>query len=162
MKKKNTIEDVKNGVRIFRNAGIEVLGQFVIGSPGDTLETVKESIEFAKNSELDFVMFYAILPFRTTEQWSYVTEHGKFFSKKIHDFHNMKPRIVFETPEFSYEERLIAINLAKKEGFYSESNDKSLFFDLGKDFASRIQQIFPDFISKKLYMFLKSLCTNKK
>ena len=48
MQKKTTIEAVQKGIRIFREAGIEVLGQFVIGSPGDTLETVKESIEFAK------------------------------------------------------------------------------------------------------------------
>ena len=48
MQKKNSIEAIQKGIRIFREAGIEVMGQFVIGSPGDTLETVKESIEFAK------------------------------------------------------------------------------------------------------------------
>lgn len=157
MKKKNTIEDVKKGIRIFKEAGIEVLGQFVIGSPGDTYETVKESIEFAKNSELDFVMFYSILPFKKTEQWDYVLNHGKLYKKKIHEYHTMKPRVVFETPEFSYSDRLKAIDLAKQEGYYSDSNDRNIFFDLGKDLASKIQQVLPDRISRSLYISMKNI-----
>lgn len=157
MKKKNTIEDVKKGIRIFKEAGIEVLGQFVIGSPGDTYETVEESIEFAKNSELDFVMFYSILPFKKTEQWDYVLNHGKLYKKKIHEYHTMKPRVVFETPEFSYSDRLKAIDLAKQEGYYSDSNDRNIFFDLGKDLASKIQQVLPDRISRSLYISMKNI-----
>ena len=157
MQKKNTIEAVQKGIRIFKEAGIEVLGQFVIGSPGDTLETVKESIEFAKKSELDFVMFYSILPFKTTAQWDYVLNNGKLYNMKIHEFHTIKPRIVFETPDFSYSDRLKAIDLAKKEGFYSDSNDRNFFFDLGKDIASKIQQFLPDKISRKIYIAMKNV-----
>lgn len=157
MKKKNTIENVQKGIRIFKEAGIEVLGQFVIGSPGDTYETVKESIEFAKQSELDFVMFYSILPFKTTEQWDYVLNHGTLYNNKIHEYHTAKPRIVFETPEFSYIDRIKAIELAKKEGYYSDTNDRNLIFDLGKDLASRIQQILPAKISSNIYILMKNI-----
>jgi radical SAM superfamily enzyme YgiQ (UPF0313 family) len=161
MQKKNTIEAVQNGIRIFKEAGIEVLGQFVIGSPGDTLETVTESIEFAKKSELDFVMFYSILPFKTTAQWDYVLKEGKLYNKKIHKYHTMKPRIVFETPDFSYSDRLKAIDLAKQEGYYSDSNDRSKIFDLGKDIATRVQQILPDKISRNIYMMMKNAYRKK-
>jgi len=161
MQKKNTIEAVQKGIRIFKEAGIEVLGQFVIGSPGDTLETVKESIDFAKNSDLDFVMFYSILPFKTTAQWDYVLNNGMFYSKKIHNFHTIKPNIVFETPEFPYADRLKAIDLAKKEGFFSDSNNRNLFFDIGKDFASKIQQFLPNKISRKLYITIKNIYRNR-
>lgn len=157
IQKKNTIEAVQKGIRIFKKAGIEVLGQFVIGSPGDTLDTVKESIEFAKQSELDFVMFYSILPFKTTAQWDYVLNNGMFYSKKIHEFHTIKPRIVFETPEFSYTDRLKAIELAKLEGFYCDSNDRNVFYDIGKDVASKIQQVLPESISRKLYITMKNI-----
>jgi anaerobic magnesium-protoporphyrin IX monomethyl ester cyclase len=156
MKKSNTIERVQKGIRIFREAGIEVLGQFVIGSPGDTLETVKESIQFAKNSELDFVMFYSILPFKSTEQWDYVHEYGSLFESKIHNYHTIKPRIVFETPEFPYSDRLKAIRFAEKEGFYSDSNDRSALFDFGKNIATKIQQYLPDELSTRLYLFMKN------
>jgi len=161
MKKKNTIEKMNDGIRIFKKAGIEVLGQFVIGSPGDTLKTVKESIDFAKNSELDYVMFYSILPFKTTEQWDYVINEGILYNQKIHEFHSVKPRIVFETPEFPYKDRLEAINIAKKEGYYSETNDRSRFFDFGKNSAKKIIQVLPGSSSEKIYLFMKNFYRKK-
>jgi radical SAM superfamily enzyme YgiQ (UPF0313 family) len=155
MQKRNTIEAVQKGIRIFKDAGIEVLGQFVIGSPGDTLGSVHQSIAFAKQSELDFVMFYAILPFKTTEQWDYVQKEGRLYHDKIHDFHEIHPRIVFDTPEFSYEDRLQAIAEAKAEGFYSETNDRQKLFDIGKDLAGFFQQTLPAGISSRLYLMMK-------
>jgi len=157
MKKKNSIEDVKKGIKIFKNAGIEVLGQFVIGSPGDTLETVKESIEFAKESDLDFVMFYSILPFKGTPQWDYVLQNGTLYTDKIHDYHSIQPRIIFETPEFSYQDRLKAIEMAKEAGFYSDSNNQSKLFDFGKEVASAIQQYLPDSVANSAYLFMKNI-----
>ncbi|MEI6854256.1 MAG: radical SAM protein, partial [Bacteroidota bacterium] len=41
MDKQNSIVKIEEGISIFKKAGIEVLGQFVIGSPGETLEKVK-------------------------------------------------------------------------------------------------------------------------
>jgi radical SAM superfamily enzyme YgiQ (UPF0313 family) len=157
IRKKTTIEEINQGISIFKKAGIEVLGQFVIGSPGETLETVKESIDYAKKSELDFVMFYAILPFKGTEQWDYVIESGYFSMREIHKFHSISPRIVFETPEFDYNDRLEAIKLARQEGFYSESNDRNYFFDMGKAIAQKIQAHLPAYISNRLYFFMKNV-----
>ena len=157
IRKNTTIEEIHKGISIFKKAGIEVLGQFVIGSPGETLETVKESIDYAKKSELDFVMFYSILPFKGTELWDYVIEKGSFPMREIHRFHSISPRIVFETPEFDYYDRLEAIKLARKEGYYSESNDRSYFFDMGKKIAQKIQAHLPSYISNRLYFFMKNL-----
>ncbi len=130
MKKSADIREVKAGIAMLKNAGIEVLSQYVIGSPHDTLATVKESIEFAKNSGSDYSNFYTVLPFKGTAQWDYVEKNGKFLAEHIHDFHSMKPKIVFETPEFPYKDRLEAIKLAKKEGFYSNKDKKAGFLIL--------------------------------
>lgn len=155
--KRSTIQEIGEGIKIFKNAGIEVLGQFVIGSPHDTLETVTESIEWAKNSECDFVNFYSVLPFKGTPQWDYVNEHGHFFSDTIHHFHSINPRIVFETPEFSYADRLKAINMAKKEGFYSNQDKKNWWFDVAKETSRKMQNLLPESVGEQLYMILKSI-----
>lgn len=157
MNKQTTIEQITEGVRIFKNAGIEVLGQFVIGSPGETLETVKESIEYAKKSDCDYINFYTILPFKGTPQWDYVLQNGSMVTSDIHEFHSINPRLVFETPEFSYSERLKAISLAKKEGFYSNQDKKNWWFDLAKELSRKIQAILPESVGKKVYMTLKSI-----
>ncbi len=157
MKKQITIEEIEEGIKMFKNAGIEVLGQFVIGSPHDTLETVQQSMDWAKNSECDFVNFYSVLPFKGTSQWDYISENGKFFTKTIHDFHSIEPRIIFETPEFSYNDRLTAINRAKKEGFYSNQDKKNWWFDVAKESSRKLQNILPDEIGERVYMLLKSV-----
>lgn len=156
MGKQTTIEAVTKGIEIFKKAGIEVLGQFVIGSPGETLATVKESIDYAKQSPLDFVMFYSVLPFKGTPQWNYVSQVGTFYSRTLHEYHIIRPRVVFDTPEFSYEERVQAINLAIEAGYYSDTNDRNYFFDLGRSLVKIIQNYLPEFISDKLYLFLKN------
>lgn len=157
MNKGTTIEKVIEGVRMLKKAGIEVLSQYVIGSPGETLETVKESIAFAKTSECDYANFYTVLPFKGTEQWDWVEKHGKFFAAHIHDFHTINPRIVFETPEFPYSDRLKAIQLVDKEGFYSNRDKKSFFFDHAKAISEKIQQLLPDAAGQRIYMMLKSI-----
>ncbi|MCK9423105.1 MAG: B12-binding domain-containing radical SAM protein [Bacteroidales bacterium] len=157
MGKSTTVEKILSGIRMFKAAGIEVLSQYVIGSPYDTLETVKESIEFAKKSECDYSNFYTVLPFKGTPQWEYVLAHGKMYTQDIHDFHTINPRIVFETPEFPYKDRLEAIKLVKKEGFYSNKDKKSWLFDYAKETTRKIQKLLPESVGERLFLILKSV-----
>ncbi len=161
MGKSTTIEKMEDGIRMLKNAGIEVMSQFVIGSPQETLKTVKESIEFAKKSGCDFTNFYSVLPVKGTSQWDYVLKNGKFFSTEIHKFRSINPRIVFETPEFPYKDRLEAIRLVKKEGFYSHRDKKSWWFDFAKDIAEIIQRFLPESLGEKLYRLLKFIYSFK-
>jgi anaerobic magnesium-protoporphyrin IX monomethyl ester cyclase len=155
--KGTTIEKVTEGIKMLKDAGIEIMSQFVIGSPGETLGTIKESIKYAKRSGCDYTNFYSVLPFKGTRQWDYVLEYGTLYTDKIHDFHSISPRIVFETPEFSYEDRLEAIRLVKKEGFYSNKDKKSWWFDFAKDVSRKIQRMLPKAAGEKVYLVLKSI-----
>lgn len=152
-----TIEDIKEGIRVLKKAGIEIMSQYVIGSPYDTLDTIKESIAFARESGCDYTNFYAILPFKGTRQWDFIREHGTLLYDNIHDFHSVEPRIVFVTPEFPYEDRLQAIRLVKKEGFYSNQDKKNWMFDVAKETSRKIQELLPKSIGDRLYMALKSI-----
>jgi anaerobic magnesium-protoporphyrin IX monomethyl ester cyclase len=155
--KGTTIEKVTEGIKMLKDAGIEIMSQFVIGSPGETLGTIKESINYAKRSGCDYTNFYSVLPFKGTRQWDYVLDHGTLYTDKIHDFHSINPRIVFETPEFSYEDRLEAIRLVKKEGFYSNKDKKNWWFDFAKDVSRKIQRMLPKAAGEKVYLVLKSI-----
>lgn len=155
--KGTTIEKITEGIKILKKAGIEIMSQYVIGSPYDTLETVKESIVYAKTSECDFTNFYTVLPFKGTSQWSYVLENGTLYTDLIHNYHTINPRIVFETPEFTYKDRIEAIRLVKKEGFYSNQDKKNIWFDFAKDVSQAIQRLLPKSIGEKIYLCLKSI-----
>ena len=159
--KSTTIEKIKEGIKILKETGIEIMSQYVIGSPHETFKTFKESFEFAKNSGCDFTNFYTVLPFMGTPQWAYIEKSGTFFSKTIHDYHSMEPRIVFETPEFPYEKRLQAIKMVKKEGFYSNKDKKNWWFDVAKEISRIIQVMLPRSLGIKVYLLLKSIYSMK-
>lgn len=155
--KNTTIEKIQDGITTIKQAGIEIMSQYVIGNPFETLDNVKESIQFAKNSGCDYTNFYTVLPFKGTPQWQYVKQYGTLSTDKIHDFHSIDPRIVFETPEFSYEERLEAIRLVKKEGFYSNKDKKNWMFDFAKETSRKIKNSLPDGTGDRVYAMLKSI-----
>lgn len=163
MSKSNTREKIYEGIQIFRRAGIDVMGQFMIGNPGDTLSTIEESIEYAKTSNLNGVEFYTALPYKDTYLWKYATTHGKLLTDKpVWEYHTLNPRIVFDTPEFPYEDRLKAVDLAMKNGFYHAlSTDKrNLLLDMGKSIAKLAQGIFKGKLGNKIYLFLRSVYRN--
>ena len=163
MSKSNTREKIYEGIQIFRGAGVDVMGQFMIGNPGDTLDTIKESIEYAKTSNLNGVEFYTALPYKDTQLWDYVTTHGRFLTDKpVWEYHTINPRIIFDTPEFPYEDRIKAVDLAIKNGFYHAlSTDKrNIVLDLGKGIAKLAQFIFKGRLGNSIYLFLRSVYRN--
>jgi radical SAM superfamily enzyme YgiQ (UPF0313 family) len=160
MNKHNTKEKIYAGIQILRSEGIDVMGQFMIGNPGDTLETIKESIEFAKTSNLTGVEFYTALPYKDSLLYDFATTHGTMLTQQpSYVYHTLTPRIVFDTPEFPLADRLAAIQLAVDNGFYDAlSNDKKDFWlDLGRNTAKLVQSIFRGKVGNRLYLFLRDL-----
>ena len=158
--KHNTIEKISKGIDILREAEIDVMGQFMIGNPGDTLETIKESIEFAKNSDLTGVEFYTALPYKDSLLYEFVQNKGKMLTnKECYTFHTFNPRIVFETEDFSYADRLKAINLAVENGYYNAlSVDKKVFIlDIGRSMAKFAQKVFRGKLGNKIYLLLRNI-----
>ncbi len=158
--KNTTREKILSGIRNLREADIDVLGQFMIGNPGDTLETIKESIDFARNSDLTGVEFYTALPYKGSSLWDFVQKHGKMVTKAdAYDYHNVSPRIIFDTPEFPEEEILIAINLAKRSGYFNaltyDKNNSLLNF--GRSLAMWFQRRLGTTTGNKLYLFLRKI-----
>ncbi len=58
-----TTEKVRWGVANAKKAGIQTVGLFMIGMPGETPEMTKETIEFAVDLDLDFAKFAITVPF---------------------------------------------------------------------------------------------------
>ncbi|MEM2956219.1 MAG: radical SAM protein [Candidatus Pacearchaeota archaeon] len=67
VKKGITIEQIKNAVRIINNAGIKVWGYFIIGLPGETWDTVKETVNIAKKLKMELTLWHIAVPYAGTE-----------------------------------------------------------------------------------------------
>ena len=58
--KHSTLEKNRSAIAAFEEAGIRVHGMFVLGSDADTPETLRETLEFARNSGLTTTQFFAL------------------------------------------------------------------------------------------------------
>ena len=55
IKKNTTIEKINKGILAAKKAGINVVGCFIIGIPGETTKDINASMNYAKNSGLDML-----------------------------------------------------------------------------------------------------------
>jgi radical SAM superfamily enzyme YgiQ (UPF0313 family) len=74
-RKRIKIEQIDNAVSMVKNAGINSLGHFVFGLPGDTREIAKKTIKFALQN-VDFAQFYCAIPYPKTELGRLAAENG--------------------------------------------------------------------------------------
>jgi anaerobic magnesium-protoporphyrin IX monomethyl ester cyclase len=59
-----------------RNAGIKNWGYFIIGLPGETEETIRETIDFSKSLPLDIALFHVAAPYPGTPFFFEVVKNG--------------------------------------------------------------------------------------
>jgi len=62
MNKKATIDEGKNAVQQFHNAGIEVAAFFIVGYPGESIESIEDTFKFALTLPLDDISFNVPFP----------------------------------------------------------------------------------------------------
>lgn len=67
LKKQITLSQIRDTMQMSRTAGLSVIGNFMIGNPGDTKETIKKTINFSKELKLDYAYFGFTTPFPGTE-----------------------------------------------------------------------------------------------
>lgn len=72
-----TIEQNKKAVQLFSDAGIHIQGTFIIGSPGETEENIRETLEFIKSSKLTAFEVYILTPFPGTPVWETALKMGR-------------------------------------------------------------------------------------
>lgn len=72
-----TLEQVEEAVRLTQEVGLQTIGYFMIGSPGEDTDTIAKTITFAKRLNLDFAQFAITTPFPGTELYNTYLRGGK-------------------------------------------------------------------------------------
>ena len=69
-----------------RSVGMEVHGTFMIGLPGETRDTVRETVELACGIPMDSVQFSIATPFPGTEFYQQCAQNGWLVTEKWEDY----------------------------------------------------------------------------
>jgi radical SAM superfamily enzyme YgiQ (UPF0313 family) len=69
LKKGTTLEGIRKTFKITKRVGISTIAHIMFGSPGETKETIEETIKFVKEIEPDYASFNITTPYPGTELW---------------------------------------------------------------------------------------------
>ncbi len=107
IKKGETVDQLFRGIRLLKEAGITVGGHFIVGLPGDTLDTVKKSIRFKDEVGLDYAYFNQLVPYPGTELGEWAFKNTKILVENVTDASHFgqKEQVFMETPEFPRADR---------------------------------------------------------
>lgn len=76
--KRVTLDQVRRAVGLTRQAGIRSKGFFILGHPGETRETLRDTVDFALNLPLDDISVCLMTPFPGTELYARAAEFGDY------------------------------------------------------------------------------------
>jgi anaerobic magnesium-protoporphyrin IX monomethyl ester cyclase len=80
-----TTDQIRKAVNLAKKYKMEVLGTFMIGTPGETPEDIEKTIEFIKELNLDQVGMNITTPFPGTPLWEMAKEKGLIKNNKWDD-----------------------------------------------------------------------------
>lgn len=89
-----------------KKAGIKNWGYFIIGLPGETEETIRETIDFSKKLPLDIALFHVAAPYPGTPFFFEVVENGWFRPGTRWEQVDMDKGTVLDYPNLSAERLL--------------------------------------------------------
>lgn len=114
-KKTGAIGKIISAFKSCKRYGIETTAFFILGLPGETKKTIKETVNLAIKLEPDYVDFHCAAPYPGTKLYSTLKEKGKIKKKY---FKNLTGHTAFSsTDNITKEELRIYINICYKK-FY--------------------------------------------
>ena len=96
VKKKTTIEQNEEGIRLAKQVGMSVAMSVIIGYPGETKDTLKQTFDFIRRTKPDYVYLCLATPYPGTELSDLVKDLGWKVSKDWSHYEMETP--VFENP----------------------------------------------------------------
>ncbi len=132
MKKGTTIEQNARGIKMAKEAGISVAISVIVGYPGETMDMVKQTLNFVRRTEPDYVYVCEAVPYPGTELYNLVEGLGWEMTSDWNQYHEQT--LVFKNPTLSLDK----IEKMKRK-FYSQFFSPSYLLrkSLKRDFYSQ-------------------------
>lgn len=82
-----TLTDILTATKLCREKNVLSYGGFIIGHPGDTMKSVKRSVEFSCESKLDYAGFGLMMPFPGTRVREQALQDGGIVCNDYSKYH---------------------------------------------------------------------------
>ncbi len=116
IKKGVTKEQIRQTVAVIKKEKMKILLFLLLGLPGETKETMAETIDFAKSLNVDYVTLGIVQPFVGTPFYDYLVENKYLRTRDWSQYDPMKPP-VYDYPNLSSQE-IFKAHFEGLRGFY--------------------------------------------
>jgi radical SAM superfamily enzyme YgiQ (UPF0313 family) len=82
--KSQSVEDIERAIRVLHEYDICSHGMFVLGADTDTVQTVRDTVTFAKKNRINTLMLNILTPLPGTPQYRDLDAEGRIFDKRWH------------------------------------------------------------------------------
>lgn len=110
-KKRITLDQSRDAVKMAKEAGIQVAGHFVFGLPGERKQTLKQSIDFALSLNMEWAQFYCAVPFPGSSLYELARTQGWIEGTDFKKYR--QDNAVMTLPGLSYS----VVNVYRKKAF---------------------------------------------
>ncbi len=88
--KAQTVEEIEHAIKVLHEYGIKTHGMFVLGADTDTVQTIRDTVDFAINNRIDTIMLNILTPLPGTAQFNELNDDGRIFDKhwELYDAHH--------------------------------------------------------------------------
>lgn len=122
MGKKTTVAQMERFVRACREAGLAVHGCFVLGLPGETAQSIRETLDFSLRVPLTTLQFSAAVPFPGTRYFETIKEQGLLLAKSWDDWlQDGEQSAVVAYPDLSKEAVEAAVDKGLRQFYFRPS-----------------------------------------
>lgn len=157
MHKGITIEQSLKFNAAAKKAHMRVHGCFMVGNPGETKETMNETLQFSKKLRLDTVQYFPLIVYPGTEAYEWAKQNNYITTSSYNEWltpdgmHNC----VLSTPEVSNQELVDFCNYARKKFYLRLSY---ILMKAGECLTSKDDLIrtLKSFGTFKKYLFMKN------
>ena len=106
LKKGSTVEQNERAVQLAHEVGLSVRADFIVGTLGETLESMERTLRFAIGLNMDFAHFNKFTPYPGTELYHNLTKMGYTFDFTSRSCSQLDHSYIMYTPEGITEQQL--------------------------------------------------------
>lgn len=86
IRKNITLEQAREAIKITKNTGIRCVANFMLGNPGETVETMNKTIKFAAELDPDYAVFNYLIAFPGSDVYDLAIKNNWFINGNPKNF----------------------------------------------------------------------------
>ena len=121
LKKGTTTDQIRSAINITKQAGIKIIGYFMLGITGETEDEIKQTVNFSKELDIDFAQYSVATAYPCTELYEIAKSQNRITNDWSKSFYALGSGALISLSDIPAEKLSIYIRKAYKSFYFRPS-----------------------------------------